>query len=75
MKVYRLEFFDPEDASMGFEFFTSRRAMLQQATKWQRQEVDGDEIYWSRASVHEFRLTKKGVIALLKRVATHPDNG
>lgn len=61
---------DPNE-SIGFSWHTSRAAALKAAKGWILQESDPEPL----AKPIEFLPTKAGIVNLLARVASHPDNG
>lgn len=73
MKLYRVEPRDDFDESQGFTYFSSKR----EALKFKR-ECEEDAPHNSTEIVVdeiEFEMNKKGILRLLHRWASHPDNG
>lgn len=71
MKFYRLGLADAEDpgTSTGVEWYASRR---EAESARARAIQGGHEITWDEIDVVP---TKAGILAVLKKFASHPDNG
>lgn len=73
MKIYRVQPRDNYDESQGYVYFSSKRKANKFKVKCKYDAPNNttdilvEEI--------EFSLNKKGVLTLLNRWASHPDNG
>ena len=71
MRIYRLESLSTQMGSEGFLFFTSMVAAPKKASQLRRIAKDYEIII----DTLEFKPTLKGILGLLWRVASHPNNG
>lgn len=81
MRLYRNHYHGEGGSSYGFEWFASKHDAEQAAR--QHDSQDEEEGIFSReddktnpvAEPFDFEPTKKGILELLGKVATHNDNG
>lgn len=73
MKFYRLHRMHEAGISVGYEYFSSKRAAERDANHWLNQ---GDELeHEADIDTIEIKPTKGGILAALNKYATHADNG
>jgi hypothetical protein len=69
--IYRLHIFDQDDECLGFTFHTTE-------SKAQSAVAETEVIHRNKVNVEiepiEFKLSKRGVMELLNKIARHPDN-
>lgn len=74
MKIYRLSFRRPDSEHTGYHFVTTRHEAL--TIKHQNElkipECEGHSV---EIEVFKIEVTKVGVLAALRKFATHADNG
>jgi hypothetical protein len=81
MKIYRFHFYEGNDGSTGFGYYTSRGAAEAAARAWVKQCQQDDDRASAMMGINseieeiDVVLTKKGVIELLESWAAHPSNG
>ena len=74
MRLYKNHYYTSDGESQGYEYFTSKR----EAHKAFRHKDEGSEIFSGvpcRAVSISFKPSLTGVVELLNKVASHPDNG
>jgi len=73
MKIYQNNYTDKYGESTGKEYFASKREARRVFREMSEGAYYGNDD--QRAVPMEFDLTKKGVITMLNRYASNPDNG
>ena len=73
MKIYQNNYTEPDGESSGKEYFASKREARKAFREKSKEAYYGNDL--QRAIPIEFTLTKKGVISMLNRHASYPDNG
>lgn len=71
--IYRVHFYDDADGSRGYEFVTTRRAADRLLAEWRKDAPDMRQA----ATIDTFPTprTKTALLALLREVGSHADNG
>jgi hypothetical protein len=72
MRFYRVHRYNGSDGSFGYEFYTNRREADEAARKWQANDGDG---HLSTPEEIEIAPTKAAILAALRDLASHPNNG
>jgi hypothetical protein len=74
MRLYRVHLYNTFNSSEGFAWFSSRREAEHRMAEYRR-ETDPEWEPEPRMEVYDFQPTKAGILGLLRRVATHEENG
>lgn len=72
MKIYRNSYYTHQDSSVGFEFFTSK-ADSERAMK--EHLKSGEDDGRSCIDNYDIEISKDGIMSILNKVATQPQNG
>ena len=71
MKLYRVSYKSKTDGHTGYTWHTSEQAAKSSAYQFRKGDSDKN----SKVETVEFEPNRAGILKLLDKVATHPDNG
>lgn len=74
MKIFRVAYFNNSDSSQGFDFFTNKAEAERELKKWEKDQGDNFDDR-SGIDVEDIAIGKYEFLKLLKKWASHPDNG
>ena len=75
MRVYRNEYSSHFGESEGFDFFTSAKAAKKAAADFRAERIDEEGVEVETTFQIVPRLTKGGLLRILRAWASHADNG
>lgn len=76
MRLYRVHFRCDGGSSAGYEFFTNNEEARRRAREHNRDLTkEQRQVDYAEVDYVEFDLSKQGVLTLLNRVASSPNNG